>query len=423
MEGLTGPDPFAADGLIAGAAERFAAGASFRDVQKRLRDGKAGAEDARRALVANLAREQLRDMRWLVAAPLGAPSAFRERLVAFWTDHFTVAATSRPAALLLADMIRTAIRPHVTGRFGDMLMAVTTHPAMLFYLNQVQSVGPGSGPGLRRGRGLNENLAREILELHSLGVGGAYRQDDVRAFAELLTGLSVDGGGFRFRPAIAEPGAEVLLGRSYGGGRARLGDIRAALQDIALHRDTARHLARKLVVHFIGMEPRQEHVDAIARAYLQGDGELTAAYAALLGDARAWEPLFGKARQPFDFVVAALRAAGQTAADIEALPPRMFRQGIVQPLALMGQPLMRPPGPDGWDEAAEAWITPPGLAARIRWAAGVAERLLSDRDPREFLDTTLADAAGPALRRAVGRAASRTDGLALVLASPEFNRR
>ncbi len=199
-------------------------------------------------------------MRTTFQRAIASRTGFRERLVAFWTDHFTVAANGPVLSALVPDLVENAIRPHVGGRFGDMLEAVTLHPAMLIYLNQVQSAGPNSVAGKRRGKGLNENLAREVLELHTLGVGAGYTQDDVRQLAELLTGLSVDKSGFTFRSRIAEPGAEVVLGKRYGGGEASLGDIRAVLADIAVHPDTARHLARKLIVHFVGGEVPEDWV-------------------------------------------------------------------------------------------------------------------------------------------------------------------
>ena len=328
----------------------------------------------------------------------------------------------RPLVALLPDMIETAIRPHLAGRFADMLSAVATHPAMLIYLDQAQSVGPTSLAGRIRGRGLNENLAREILELHTLGVGAAYTQADVRSFAELLTGLSVDEQGFRFRPGIAEPGPITVLGRSYGGGRKRLEDILAALEDLAAHPDTARHLARKLVVHFIGGVPDRDHVGAVAEAYASR-GLLADAYAALLDHPAAWAGPLNKAKPPFDFIVSALRALGMRGRQVRDLNRREFRRGLIGPMMLMGQRPFAPPGPDGWPEAPEAWITAAGLAARIRWARAIADRPEAAREPVSFLETALGDAADPVLRSAVAGAETRAEGVALVLASPAFNRR
>ncbi len=416
-------DAYAGDGGIADWKERAAAGQAYRASNADRRAGKDGAEAARTAATRAIGRITARDMRALIARPVASRSGFRERLVSFWTDHFTVAANGRLLALMLPDMIEVAIRPGVTGKFSQLLRAVALHPAMLVYLNQVQSVGPNSMAGQRRGRGLNENLAREVLELHTLGVGGAYTQEDVRALAELLTGLSLDKGQFRFRPAISEPGAKTVLGRRYGGARNGIAEIEQVLDDLATHPDTAHHIARKLVQHFVGGIAADDLVGTIATRFLETGGDLTETYAALLSDDRAWDPEFRKAKLPFEFVVSSLRAAGFSQRDVMALSRQDFQGGLIQPMTAMGQPLMRPGGPDGWDEAPENWITPAGLAARIRWASVLADRALGDIDPRAFMRLALRDASSPFLEFAVAGSESRSEGNALVLASPEFNRR
>lgn len=351
-----------------------------------------------------------------------AEGGFGERLLAFWADHFTVAANGPQLRILVPDFIDTAIRPHIAERFPDLLTAATLHPAMLIYLNQVQSVGPNSRAGKRRGRGLNENLAREILELHTLGVGAGYDQDDVRSFARLLTGLSADKGGFKYRQAISEPGPHLVLGKGYGGPTTRLDSIKAALKDIALRPETAAHLARKLQTHFIG-QVDAELTDAMANRFLATGGDLAATYKVMLDDDRAWAPALMKAKTPFEFIVSAMRAAGADKTDIDRMKRKELRDGVVSATQAMGQTLFRPPGPDGWSEDASAWITPPGLAARIRWSVGFAERIQGSQDPRLFLKHALADAATPLLTRAVRGAESRSEGLAITLVSPEFNRR
>ena len=347
---------------------------------------------------------------------------FGERLLSFWSDHFTVAANGPLLATLVPDFVDVAIRPHLSGRFPDMLKAATLHPAMLIYLNQVQSVGPNSKVGQRRGRGLNENLAREVLELHSIGVGAGYDQNDVRSLAELLTGLSADKGGFKYRQAISEPGPHIVLGKSYGSKTTGLRDIESALNDIALHPDTARHLAEKLQAHFIGsVDPDLTRI--MAKAYRNAGGSLKELYRALLNDDRAWTADMLKVKPPFDFIASAIRAMGASKSDIDKIKQKDMRDAIVGAMQLMGQTPFRPPGPDGWNEAPETWITPPGLAARIRWSIGFAERIESTTDPRDFLQHALSDAATPLLIRAVGGAESRVEGLAITLVSPEFNRR
>ena len=185
-------------------------------------------------------------------------SGFRERLALFWTDHFTTVGKSEPQRSAVSIYVDAAIRPHLSGRFGDLLVAAVTHPMMLTYLDQRVSVGPQSAFARRKGtsRGLNENLAREVLELHTLGVDGPYTQADVRQLAELFTGLTIDrSGAMAFRPGWAEPGEELVLGRRYGGNPARLEAVEQALHDLAVHPATADHVARKLAVHFVSDAP------------------------------------------------------------------------------------------------------------------------------------------------------------------------
>jgi len=391
--------------------------------RKMRRANKDGAEGAimssGRAIVGTI----MDDSRRLVARAIGADTGFHERLAMFWTDHFAIEAGNRRRSLLTHDMIERAVRPNVTGRFADLLKAVVKHPAMLTYLNQVRSIGPNSTAGKRGDRGLNENLAREILELHTLGVDAGYSQKDVREFAELLTGLALDDDGFRFRPRLAEPGAETVLGESYGGGKASVEDIDRALDDLAVHPQTALHLARKLWVHFIGGTPAPERLDALAQVYLDEGGKLMPLYRALVNEPRAWELPLLKAKLPFDFVVSSLRALGVGSGAVLALNRKTFEAGLTIPMMRMGQPLLEPTGPDGFPEEPEAWITAAGLAARVSWAGALAQERARDTDPRAFLDTALGPVAPDLLRRAVAGAETKHEGVALVLASPEFNRR
>ncbi len=391
------------------------------DLILQYRDMRQESDNARKAAQRSIRRSALDDLRHHLSLAVTDPG-FGARLTSFWTDHFAVAANGPLLLTLVPDFMEAAIRPNIATSFPDMLKAAAKHPAMLIYLNQVQSVGPNSRAGQRRSRGLNENLAREVLELHTLGVDAGYSQADVRAFAELLTGLSVQQTGFVFRRQMSEPGPHTVLGKSYGGEQGSLSHIEEALHDIALRPETARHLAGKLVFHFIGIRD-DEYERRIAAAYLAGKGDLPSTYAAMLEDERAWRPVFAKAKLPFDFIISALRAAGAGAKDIEKLKPDDLRTGVFEAMRLMGQPYMMPPGPDGWNEMPDAWITPPGLAARIRWATGFAERIEATHDPRVFLRNALADAASPLLEFAVGGSESRVEGIALALVSPEFNRR
>lgn len=357
------------------------------------------------------------------ARALDNPDGFRERLVWFWANHFSVSARNRQEALLPGTLIEDAIRPNVTRRFSDMLRAVTLHPAMLIYLDQVLSVGPTSIAGRQRGSGLNENLGRELIELHTLGVKADYSQNDVRQMAELLTGLTVDPAqGFVFEPRRAEPGAEDVLGISYAGeGTA---PILQALDDLATRPETAAHIARKLVVHFVTDTPEEAMVKHVETAYLKAGGDLMAVYAALLDHPGAWMAEAAKARQPHDFIVASLRALGISGTALLQGGEQPFRRFIVMPLQGMGQAMQGPGAPNGWPEETEAWINPSGLAARINWAMDVPGRLLGVLpDPSALALRALGARAGERLLWAVPRAESRREGVGLVLASAEFNRR
>jgi uncharacterized protein (DUF1800 family) len=355
------------------------------------------------------------------ARAVGADDGFRERLVQFWADHFTTEPRFLIDAALPAALIEDAVRPHVAGRFADMLRAVTLQPAMLLYLDQVNSTGPNSPVGSRKGAGLNENLAREVLELHTLGVGGAYGQADVRGAAEVLTGATMTPeDGFVFDEGRAEPGASTVLGRVYDGtGVAR---IHALLEDLAVHPDTGRHLARKLAVHFVSDAPDEGMVADMAAAYA-ASGVLLDVYAAMLHHPAAWEPVAQKARQPFDFIVAALRALAVPPDRIAGMGRGEFRKRVILPLRAMGQEWGRPGGPDGWEEDAEAWINAEGLAARISWAMEAPGKFGPLPDPRVLVKTALGDQAGERLIWATSAAESPREGVGLILASAEFNRR
>lgn len=424
LAALRGADAMRAAHPLPDLATQNARVADLRAARKAQNEGDSEqTRAATRAAQEVLAQAEVAAAQTLVARLVDAQDALRERLWLFWADHFTVAPRDAPARALVAPFLDEAIRPHLTAPFARMLTAATTHPAMLVYLNQAQSVGPGSELGQRRGRGLNENLARELLELHTLGLGGGYRQDDVRQLAELLTGLALrDGGVMAFDPRIAEPGAETVLGRRYGGDD--MAAIRTVLADLAVHPATARHLARKLAVHFVADDPPPALVADLADVWAATGGDLAAVTAALVQHPRAADAPPAKVRPPIEFLAAALRALGVTGDEIRALPLPRARAVLIGPLRAMGQPWQTAPGPDGWPETAADWITPQGLAARLDWAMRLPATLRPDLpDPVALADRALGPAAPPALRRAVARAETRRDGVALVLASAEFNRR
>ncbi|KEO60637.1 DUF1800 domain-containing protein [Thioclava indica] len=402
----------------------------MRDMQGARKAKRAGDETGQKRIKAvrkRLNNQVLIGLRAQLARASLSPQGFRERLQFFWCDHFTVTSKSGVTATAPDAFAQEAIRPHLATTFAQMLRAAVTHPAMLLYLDQTRSIGPQSAYAKKRENvGLNENLGREVLELHTLGVDAPYTQEDVRQFAKLLTGLGFNAGkGFVFHPNWAQPGAELVLGQRYGGETpANISDIYAALDDIALHPATAHHLAHKLAVHFVADQPDPDLVDHIASAYLAHQSDLRATYAAMLEHPAAWAPLGGKARQPWDFMAASLRAIAPPAGLIADLDQKKTRSWIIAPLRAMGQPYQKPLGPNGWAEEASAWITPQGLATRISWAMRIAA--LYDRhlpDPRDFVQSALGAAASPTLIQAAARAESKSEGIGLILASADFNRR
>lgn len=359
-----------------------------------------------------------------LARAVEAEDGLRERLVRFWADHFTLTARVGGSSHLVTPFVEEAIRPHVTGRFVDMLVAATLHPMMLLYLDQFQSVGPDSRVGGGGRRGLNENLAREVLELHTMGVEGGYTQTDVRQLAELFTGLTLDRDReFWFRAEAAEPGEERVLGQTYGP-TPQLAEIRRALTDIAARPETARHIARKLAVHFVSDLPPAGLVDALAADFSATGGDLLSLVHRMLNHPAAWGAERAKVKDPFGFVASSLRALAVPGAGITALDPRFVRRDFERPLGLMGQPWENPIGPDGWPEEPDAWVTPQGMAARINWALAVPRRMVDRLPmPMRFVPEALGPGAAPAVMQAAREAPSRRDGVAVILCSAAFQRR
>ena len=387
--------------------------------------------DAAREAIRKNRREAVMDgLDWYLSALLRrawTPAPFRERLVAFWADHFT--ATGKAGVLKQAQpaYVESAIRPHVARRFEDLLISAVRHPLMLHYLDQDQSAGPNSARAQRSGgsAGLNENLAREVLELHTLGVGGPYSQTDVRELARLFAGMSISAeDGFVFREGLAEPGTKTVLGRRFGGARPpHPEDSVAALRYLARHPGTARHIARKLAQHFVSDRPDTALVGALEAAFLETDGDLTAVYAALLHHPAAWDGAQGKVKQPMDLIGSALRALAVPEGALRGLRPPQINTLLRLPMQMMGHDWGNPAGPDGLPEDDAAWITPQGLAARLQWAMTLPNAVLSDLpDPRDFAATALGARATPAVRFAAEAAETRWEGIGLILASPAFQK-
>ncbi|RYH01912.1 DUF1800 domain-containing protein [Salipiger sp. IMCC34102] len=425
---LAGPD-VAADALpIAGfqtmrpsMTEWVAASTGARDARgtDREEDAREAFQALKRAIDDTRRRQHLQ----AIARAVTTEDGLRERLVVFWADHFTVKAKNQSFRHALHPFVEDAIRPHVAGSFADMVVAVTLHPAMLTYLDQSGSVGPNSPVGERSGRGLNENLARELLELHLFGVDAGYDQRDVTELAELLTGLRYDRRhGFSYSPRWAEPGAERVMRRRYSD-KADLSTVTTALRDLASRPAVSRHIARKLAVHFVAEDPSPGLIDAISLAFRESGGDLLATTHALLSHPGAWTPARQKVRRPDLFIASAFRALGLQAEDVLAIDRKSYQRWIIQPMTIMGQPFQNPTGPDGWSEAPADWITPQGLAGRITWALGAPDALMGDLpDPRAFVATALGPSPAQNVVFAANAAETRADGIGVVLSSPAFQR-
>ena len=350
---------------------------------------------------------------------------FPERLTMFWANHFAVAVTKGPVLRVTAGAFeREAIRPHVFGRFEDMLMAVETHPAMLTFLDNQQSIGPDSRAGFRLKRGLNENLAREIMELHTLGVDGGYTQRDVTSFARIITGWTIERGQmarlgvplgrpgtFVFNPNAHEPGTQTLLGRSFPDNGVEQG--RTALRMLAQHPSTAKHIAFKLVRYFVADTPPPALVSRVADAFARTRGDLSMVYLELVGSDEAWNPELVKIRSPLEYVVALLRASGE----------RPRPQAIAGALNALGQPIWNPSGPNGFSDTVDAWASSEGLATRIDVANLIAASMRGSDNPRRFARSILGPLLSPYTDEAMVRAEDRKQALSLAYLSPEFQRR
>ena len=346
---------------------------------------------------------------------------FAERLVVFWSNHFCISANKGGLARMWAGSFeREAIRPHVLGRFGDMLRAVEQHPAMLFFLDNQQSLGPDSRAGQNRKRGLNENLAREIMELHTLGVGGGYTQDDVTSFARIITGWTFAGrqgrlgepGTFAFNANAHEPGAQQVMGKTYAAGGLEQGE--AVLADLARHPSTAKHIAAKFARHFVADDPPAALVARLQDTFTRTDGDLKALALALVDSDEAWQAPLTKMRSPYEFLVGSARIMAR-------VPEEPLR--FLGALNVLGQPLWSPAGPNGFPDTNAAWAAPEGMKLRLDISAQIASRVAGTVDPRDLLELAAADAASEETRRTVERAESRQQALALLLMSPEFQRR
>jgi uncharacterized protein (DUF1800 family) len=401
------------------------AGRTPSEIARRLREAQRSGDPeavrgARREMAALISAERAATLTRRVETD--AP--YLERLVAFWSNHLCVSVVGKPRVLPLAGSYeREAIRPHVLGRYADMVLASARHPAMLIYLDNVTSIGPAS-PASRRsarrgrpGRGLNENYARELMELHTLGVDGGYTQGDVEAVAGALTGWTLAAGPtaspddrpYQFRPALHEPGTKTVLGRRYGEGGESEGE--EIIRDLCEHPSTARFLATKLVRHFVSDTPPEAAVDRIAARYSETGGDLDAVARALVDLDEAWDPEAHKIRTPQDWLVAALRAV--RAGEVPTMAPAVLQQ--------LRHPLWGAEAPKGFGDGLRDWADPDGLMNRAELARSVGRQIArSGLEPSRLLEVVDSPDDDPIRRLAVDRSVSRAERVALVLGGPAF---
>jgi uncharacterized protein (DUF1800 family) len=354
---------------------------------------------------------------------------FVERLTQFWANHFAVSVDKNLLLGLAGSLEREAIRPNVLGNFSELLLAVEHHPAMLLYLDNHLSVGPNSKAARNAERrnaerkvGINENLAREILELHTLGVGGGYTQADVTTFAEVITGWSIGGeqgrrphgepGKFVFRAELHEPGAKTVVRKRYADTGYDQGV--AVLRDLASNPSTARFIATKLARHFIADDPPATAVERIAQAYMTSGGNLPTVYRALLDCPDAWVEPLSKYKTPSDYIVSTFRGL-QVPVDSGRNP--------LAPFELLGQRIFGPGSPAGWPDRSADWDGASALMKRIEWADAVGQRMGNRRNAADLAPQILGATLTEATRNAIARAASGPQAITLLLAAPEFMRR
>lgn len=379
-------------------------------------DGMAEMKNSEQAFLAHYRPLVVADLRARLGTAATSRQPFNERLAWFWANHFTVSMAKASVRGLVGAFEREAIRPHLAGRFAALLGASTRHAAMLRYLDNDRSAGPDSRLARRlaqreggdAARGLNENLAREVLELHTLGVDGGYTQADVTELAQLLTGWRPQG----FDPAFHQPGPKTVLGRRYPAGPEALDLV---LADLSRHPATARFVSTKLARHFVADEPPPALVDRLVRAWQDSDGDLAAVTTALVRAPEAWAGAPAKLKTPEEFVVSSAR--------LLRLGESAFRQPPDGGVAGLGQRPQAAPSPAGWPDRAAEWLGPDAVWKRVEWAHRVGERLGGRADARALAESSLGPWLGEPTRREIARAADGAQALALLLLAPEFQRR
>lgn len=343
--------------------------AEFRAANKAVKDGDEDAKNKRKETF-KLITEQTAEAR--LARAINSPAQLEEVMVDFWFNHFNVYENKGFDRALVPSYERDAIRPYVLGHFGDMLKATAKHPAMLYYLDNWQSVAPGFKPlsPNQKADGLNENYAREVMELHTLGVDGGYTQKDVTELARMLTGWTFEpnkmengGATFHFAPRRHDDGDKDWLGKHIGPRGEKEGEW--ALEVLAMHPATARHISYQLAQYFVNDDPSPVLVDKLTKRYLETQGDIREVLRTLFASKEFWDPaqLDSKFKTPYQYVVSAARATGMNIANIRPL---------LNVLRQLGMPLYGCPTPDGYKNTEVAWLNPDAMTRRITFATALA---------------------------------------------------
>lgn len=346
-------------------------------------------------------------------------SPFAMRLLDFFSNHFSVSAATQSLAILAPTLERDAIAPNLFGQFADMLIAVEQHPAMLIFLNNERSSGPNSPMG-KKMRGLNENLAREILELHTLGVDGGYTIEDIKQLAMAISGWNVNRNnkryksGFIFRSKAHEPGIRNILGKSYAAGGVNQGQ--AVLRDLAMHRQTAEFVSYKLAQHLVADKPPQALVAAMTKTWIKTEGNIKAVVTTLVKHAQSWEAEAKKYKTPREFIVSALRAVNS-----EKVTDQTLLKVSLRALIQMGHKPFASGSPAGYSQLNRDWIGSDALMKRIDWVNFISKRTAFA--PQVLASRVFDSQLSPLTVKLLAGAESRTQGLAMLLLSPEFQRR
>jgi len=405
------------DGLLT-SRDIFKISREYKDARKTMRDADrpAASDIYGEKLKLNFRREI--KARSIYAAQTDTP--FHERLTRFWSNHFSLSARNRNTRIFPGAYEREAIRPHILDSFFGLAASAIFHPGMLVFLDNVSSIGPRSRKGLDTGKGLNENLAREALELHTVTLAAGYSQSDVTEFAKALTGWSVERdetkdnnrqGQTTFEARNHELGSRVIMGKKYSekGPKQAL----AILKDLCARPETAENIARKFAVHFVADNPSQSLVDALKGSFLNTGGNLQALYKTLVLSPHAWTSEAQKIKTPEELIISAARMLG-----FETVIPKRPADAYDS----LAQLPFTAPTPEGWPDVASAWVGPDAILKRIEWANELSTRL-PNMDARQFLQASLGERLSYDTLQTVARAESGQQAFILALMSPEFQRR